>query len=307
MWIPHNLLGPLKAESPKEAIQASEAATDERMFVAGFLLGNALTRAWETDLLVAPHQARREIMLDGRACVVDCSANVSGKLHEIVYSVPAGSAADALAKTFRHVSGELDRLSLQYGRSFEIAGWRIADVVHEARWRCVPFRPSSLLAEPAPDVLPADYHEVMRLYREARSATSTTWRLIAAGAILDAVVSRRAPFDREGIDLAAHVITTDMLVRSGTFVTHAALKGGTARDLYEIVEPKRQAMLARIATLGGESGEDASARAYPEAAALAALANLVDLVARDLVMASLREAGHWPVPEPAADAEAVDA
>lgn len=306
MWIPHSLLGPLKAESPKDAIQASEAATDERMFIVGFLLCNALTRAWETDLLVAPHAARREIKLDGAPCVVDASANISGKLHEIVYSLPSRAATDALAATFRHVTGELDRLALQYGRSFEIAGWRVADVAHEARWRCVPFRPSALLAEPDPASLPAAYAEVMHLYREARSARSATWRLIAAGAILDAAVARRAPFDAGDFDLAGYVVTTDMLVRSGTLVTHADLKGATARDLRDIAEPKRQALLARVATLGPGNG-DADVGGYREMAARAALANLVDLVARDLVLASLREAGHLPVPEKTSDAEAVNA
>lgn len=307
MWIPHNLLSPLKAESAREYIQASEADDNERTFVVGFLLCNTLTRAWETDLLVAPGDARREILIEGRSSVVDTSANISGKLHEIVYTVPATGVLDALATTFRHASGELDRLALQYGRSFEIAGWRIADVAHEARWRCVPFRPSSLLAEQGPTAIPAAYDDVMRLYREARGASSATWRLMSAGAIVDAAVSARAPFDAEEADLGARPITTDMLVRSGTLVSHAELKGATVRDLRDAVEPRRQELIARLAQLVAADGDHAEPATYRAAADLAGLANLVDLVARDLVLASLRARGCFPVPEPAKDAEAVSA
>lgn len=308
MWIPHNLLGPLKAESPRETVQASDASTEERMFVVGFLLGNTLTRVWETDLIVAPDAARREIMLDDQPCVVDASTNLSGKLHEIVYTMPAKSVEEAFAATFRHVNGELDRLALQYGRSFEIAGWRIADIVHEARWRCVPFRPSSLIAGPALQNVPAAYGDLMRLYREARNAASATWRLIAAGAILDAAVKRQSPFDAGETDPGCYVLTTDMLVRSGTLVTLAYLKGAMARDLRDVAEPKRRALLSRVMSLG-ETSAISDTSAYQEAAALAGLANLVDLVTRDLLLVHLREQGLMPisVPEPVDDTEVVSA
>lgn len=304
MWIPHKLLSPLKAESPRETIQASEAATDDRTFVVGFLLGNAVTKVWETDLLVAPTDARREIRLDGKSCVIDASANISGKLHEIIYTIPSTGAVAALSTTFQHVAGELDRMALQYGRSVEIAGWRIADVEHGARWRCVPFRPSALLAEQDPGTLPPAYAEVLRLYREARNATSAAWRLISAGAILDAAVSRRQPFVSKELDLANFTITTDMLVRSGTLATHPELKGATARVLRDLVETPRQALLSELTALTGNANAPVT-RSYRDAAAFAALANLVDLVARDIVLTSLRASGCFQIPEPVENAEPV--
>lgn len=304
MWIPHNLLSPLKAETPKQTIQASEAATEERAFVVGFFLCNALTRAWETDLLVVPGTDRREIQLDGTPCTVHVSANVAGKLHEIIYTFPATGAVAALAVAFRHVHGELNRMALQYGRSFEIAGWRVADAEHEARWRCVPFRPSALMAEPEPGGLPPAYGEVLRLYREARNTTSAAWRLISAGAILDAAVSGRAPFEAPQADLGSQPVTTDMLVRSGALVAYPELKGATARGLRDLADGPRRALLARLAALGGEGGEAADGSDYHAAAALAALANLVDLVARDLMLASLRADGYFRIAEKVEEAEA---
>ena len=296
MWIPHSLLSPLKAETPKPSIQASEAATDERTFVVGFFLRNFVTKAWETDVLVAPADSRREIRLDGKPCMVHFAANVSGKLHEIVYTFPAKGAVAALAIAFRHVSGELNRMALQYGRGVDIAGWRVADVEYEARWRCVPFRPSALLAEPETASPPPAYAEVLRLYRESRTATSAAWRLICAGAILDAAVSGRAPFDTTHVDLGDHAVTTDMLVRSGAFFVCPEIRTATAQTLRDAVEPQRNALLAAVTTLGGDTvAEDAGN--YHAAAALTALANLVDLVARDLVLASLRADGYLRVAE----------
>lgn len=306
MWIPHNLLSPLKAESVKDAIKASEAATEERTFVVGFFLGNAVTKAWETDVLVAPDGSRREVTIGGKSCTVHASANVAGKLHEIIYTIPAASTSAALAATYGHVSAELDRMALQYGRSFEIAGWRIADVAYEARWRCVPFRPSALIAEPDPGQLPAAYADALQLYREARAATSAAWRLISAGAILDAAVQGRRPFDAAGRDCGSYALTTDMLVRSGTLDAHPELKGGTARTLWELAEPRRRALLAHVSTLGsGPTPHDG--RDYHAAASVAALANLVDLVARDLLLASLRAGGHWRAAETVETMEPVNA
>lgn len=306
MWIPHNTLSPLKAETPKETVVASEAAKEERSFVVGFMLCNTLTRAWETDLIVSAADSERDIEIDGAPCILHASANDAGKLHEIVYAVPATGAMDALALAFRHADGELSRMALQYGRSFEIAGWRVADVEIGARWRFVPFRPSALKSEPPLGSLPAAWGDLLRLYREARSATSPTWRLIAAGAILDAAVSQRAPFDGTDLDAAGQALTFDMLARSGTLSTHPEFKDGTVRALYDVAEPLRQSLLAELSRLGTvatrrEVGD------YHGTVGLTALANLVDLVARELVLMSLRRAGYFHDPDRASEREMVSA
>lgn len=305
MWIPHNLLAPLKAETPKPTILASEAATEERTFVVGFFLRNPVTRAWETDVLVSQVTASREIRLDGKSCAVDECANVSGKLEELIYTFSSTSAAAALASAFRHVTGDLDRKALQYGRGIETCGWRVADITHGARWRCIPFRPSALIAEPASEDVPQAYRQMLRLYREARCAPSAMWRLLSAGAILNAAVDGIAPFT-PGNRRADYVLTTDMLVRSGTLVAYSNLKGATARDLRDVAEPKRRTLLAMLSP-GGESAEaDMDGGNHHAEGALAALANLVDLVARDLLLSALRADGFL-VPPNANEPVTVDA
>ena len=194
MWVPYNLLSPLKAKSPKPAILASEAATNERDFVVGFFLRNPVTRSWETDVLVSASDRDEQITIDGRQGTMQASGNRSGKLEEIIYTLPAKGAVPALAACHEHVVKRLDEMILQYGRGIELVGWRVADIEHGARWRCIPFRPSALEASSyVHDIRPA-YDEVLRLYREARCTTSARWRLICAGAILDAVVAGREPF-----------------------------------------------------------------------------------------------------------------
>jgi len=294
MWVPYNLLSPLKAESPKPAILASEAATNERDFVVGFFLRNPVTRSWETDVLVSASDRDEQITIDGRQGTMQASGNRSGKLEEIIYTLPAKGAVPALAACHEHVVKRLDEMILQYGRGIELVGWRVADIEHGARWRCIPFRPSALEASSyVHDIRPA-YDEVLRLYREARCTTSARWRLICAGAILDAVVAGREPFGIDGgqelVNRGVPPVTNDMLIRSNAIIAHPHLKGATVVEVRDLVEPRRQALLAALAISG--KGEFVTESGYSYESALAALANLADLMARDLILASLRARGY---------------
>lgn len=295
MWIPYNLLSPLKAESPKATIAASEADASERAFVVGFFLRNPATRAWECDILVPGGDEKRKIDIAGRQAALQLSANSTGKLEQIIYTLPATAAAAALAACYGHVTQHLDGMIVQYGRGIEIAGWQIADVAHDARWRCVPFRPSSLMPSPGLRDVPHAYHDVLRLYGEARCTTSARWRLICAGAILDAAVAGRPPFEANaGAPVPAPtVVTADRLVRSGVLAFCPDLEGATLKAVRDRIEPQRQALLAAMRSPGeAEVRPQPAASVYESEAALAALANLADLLARDVVLDSLREGGY---------------
>jgi hypothetical protein len=294
MWVPYNLLTPLKAESPKAAVLASEAASNERDFVVGFFLRNPATRNWETDILVSADGPDEPVMLDGRPGTMHASGSPSGKLVEIIYTLAATGAVPALSACYAHGAKHIDEMILQYGRGIELVGWRVADIDHGARWRCVPFMPSALTASPDVRGVPADYDEVLRLYREARCTTSARLRLICAGAILDAAVSGREPFAiRKGApDLVNHgvpLVTNDMLIRSNAIIAHPHLKGATVAEVHALIEPRRQALLAGLVHSG--EGEYAAHSGYGPESDLAALANLADLMARDLVLASMRARG----------------
>lgn len=296
MWIPYNLLAPLKAETPKATILASEEDTSPRRFVVGFYLRNPVTRNWDCDVMVAGNDGPRTVDIEGCEGTILLTAGSSGKLEQIIYTLPSSGAEAALALCYRHVVKCLDSMILQYGRGIEVAGWQIADVEHEARWRCVPFRPSALM--PSPDLrdAPPAYGDILRLYRESRCATSSHWRLICAGAIVNAAVKGRAPFTRKSMsgshDADAAVVTTDILIRSGAIVSYADLKGASLARVRERIEPHRQAILKAMMSSASEDEHPLlMSTDYEQEASIAALANLADLLARDLILERLRSDG----------------
>ncbi len=287
MWVPYNLLSPLKADATRSAILASEAAKNERNFVVGFILRNPVSRSWESDVLVAEADRETPVVLDGGRGTVHASVNNAGKLEELIYNVRSSAAVPALADCYQDVVKRLEVLILKAGRGIEIVGWRVVDVEHGARWKCLPSRPSAVAHSVELQDVPPQYREMMRLYRESRCATSARWRLICAGAILDAAVMGRDPFrPNEATEEASAAdgirITNDMLIRSNAIIMHPDLKGATIADVHALLEPKRQALLKELLPSGrAEFGADPS---YHDDLADAAVANLADLLARELLV-----------------------
>src|SRR5690606_10622677 len=97
----------------KAAVLASEAASNERDFVVGFFLRNSATRNWETDILVAPDDPDEPVILDGRPGTMHASASPSGKLVEIIYTLPATGAVPALSACYGHVAKRVEEMILQ--------------------------------------------------------------------------------------------------------------------------------------------------------------------------------------------------
>lgn len=290
MWVPYNLLSPLKADVTRSAVLASEAAKNERDFVVGFILRNPVSRSWESDLLIAEEDREAPVILDGCRGTVHASVNHAGKLEELIYNIRSCGAVPALAHCYQDVVKRLEVLILKSGRGIEIVGWRVVDVEHCARWKCLPSRPSAVAQSSDMQDAPPQYHEMMRLYREARCATSARWRLICAGAILDAAVMGRDPFrpneTTEEASAADSIrITNDMLIRSNAIIMHPDLKGATIADFHAVLEPKRQALLKGLLPSGqAEFGANPS---YHDDLADAAVANLADLLAREILMLRL--------------------
>lgn len=296
MWIPYNLLAPLKAESPKATILASEEDTSNRRFVVGFYLRNPVTRNWDCDVMVAGNDCPRTVDIEGCEGTILLTAGSSGKLEQIIYTLPSSCAEAALALCYRHVAKCLDSMILQYGRGIEVAGWQIADVEHEARWRCVPFRPSALMPSPDLREVPPVYGDTLRLYRESRCATSSHWQLICAGAIVNAAVKGQPPFTRASRsgshDVEVPVVTTDILIRSGAIVYFSDLKGASLEKVRERIEPHRLALLKAMLSSEGDGGHPLlMSTDYEQESSIAALANLADLLARDLILERLRGEG----------------
>ena len=107
-----------------------------------------MTRSWETDVLVSASDRDEQITIDGRQGTMQASGNRSGKLEEIIYTLPAKGAVPALAACHEHVVKRLDEMILQSGAASNSSagGWLISstghagDVSHSdrARWRHPP-------------------------------------------------------------------------------------------------------------------------------------------------------------------------
>jgi len=291
MWIPYGLLGPLKAESAPETVRSSAADKAEREFLVGFFVRNPVTQAWEVDVLLSEGSHSESLELNGAAAVMSLFPNDAGKLDEIIYRVTATGAEPALDACYGHVNEQLASWAIRLGRGMALAGWRIADLKHEARWRCVPFRPSALeLKQPIIEAAPESHQHLMKLYREARNATAPAWRFLCATAILKAWHDREEPF--AATDTAArevgksrreHTVSFELLMHSGTATSVSELRDRPFGELVEYLEPLRQEALKEIS--GSYIGTHSADRRT--AAFQAELANLADVCAREVLMEEL--------------------
>jgi hypothetical protein len=271
-------MAPLKAESAAHTIAASAASSAPRSFLVGFYVRSVGAKTWEADILVSSLDAQQWTIGSHHQGTIHFVGTSTGKLSEIIYSLAATSAADALKTAYADLMELIDDICLRHGRSIEVVGWRVADTQHAARWRCVPFLSSAVLGTAERHDIPGELRALVRLYREARCASTPMWRFISAAAILDKLLG--------GGDTAAvghNPITVDMLVRSGAYGVVQLVDVPTAAALRDHIAPKRQACLAMLQGVAATSAA-AGAAAFDDAVELAAIANLTDLVARNLLL-----------------------
>lgn len=195
MWVPYLALGPLKAESAEETTAAAENDERPRPFLVAFFLELPARREIESDFALAEERVLDLVDLDGRIVRARLCPGRNGRLSEIVFSIEARGAEEALALGWRAVAGSCARWTVASGRGLALSGARIADLEHGARWRILPFQPSTVaLPELAPAALRPEHAFVLRAYEEARRGRSVVLRLLAAHRILAAFASSAEPF-----------------------------------------------------------------------------------------------------------------
>ncbi|SDK55620.1 methylamine utilization protein MauJ [Paracoccus chinensis] len=285
MWIPYDISGSLKAATAPETIRLSRADETPRPFLVGFLLRNPVTQAWELDLVADPAGTE---LAEGDLHLT-LHGNEAGKLAEVIVRVTATSAAAALERAHAAMTRRLLRYVVETGRGMAIAGWRVADMAHDARWRCTPFRPSALVlnhASLAP--MPDDLAPLAELFQSARAATEPGARLLAAFALLHAAQEGHPALGRA--DVAGFRVTTEMLVHAGA--DDASLAGLDLPGLLAALRPFHDRLV-------GPAGvrlplcDDLPARQR-----LSRMANLADLAAHRLLAAEIR-ARALETPQPA--------
>ena len=178
MWIPYGLPGQLKAESAPETIKHSRADRTKRDMLAAFFMRNPATEAWEIDITADTATEIVHTIIAGTEAVIAFYGNDAGKLNEVIYRLRASCPQEVLTACHRDVENRLSRCALELGRGMAVAGWRLADPLHAARWRCTPFRPSALPFDPtSSEETPESHRRLVGLYRDARNAGDPAWRL----------------------------------------------------------------------------------------------------------------------------------
>ncbi len=195
MWVPYEALGPLRIEGDREAAEASQRDDTSRTFLVSFFLESPGGREIETDFALSGEENAGLVDAGGVARTARLAAGPTGRLSELLVSVEARRLEEALAQAWQLVATATARWSTASGRAVAIAGWRIADLRHGARWRLAPFRPSTVPLPPTPDLpLRSEHFTLLRIYQEARRSRSIFSRLLFAQRILSAFDRGTEPF-----------------------------------------------------------------------------------------------------------------
>lgn len=287
MWIPYDLTGSLKAETSAATIQRSQADHTVRDVLVGFFVRNPVTQTWEIDIRAEAVKDTIKVELSGMPAEIACYGDDSGKLSEIIYRVKSAEPYAAFDACRRDLEDRLARWALELGRGMDIAGWRVADPINEARWHCTPFRPSAVdLDLNAVDFAPDDLKPLLRLYQRARNASDPAWRLINAHAVLACWRAGKAPFPAQP-QLPEPVVTVEMLAHSGTIGSGVNFKGQPLTLLVDALEGWRDAVLKDLAEPGSAKEFLGETRC-----GLCHMASLADLAARDTLLREIARRRH---------------
>jgi hypothetical protein len=282
MWFPYSLPVRWKPESERDRTNESLADSTEREFLIGFYLHNPQTRDWQIEVWLKEPQWVQATE-HGQAFSIGYYPNQTGQVSEIICRIRISTPAGAVRCCHAHVSRILGYWSATKGRGFAVAGFRIADLNHDARWCVLPHRPSSESFDLPPpcDALPESYWTINTLYREARNSTSDTYRFLCCHKILSmwgkgvdpfGLVKARASKSGEEITGWYHV-SREMLALSGLIHFRPDLEGVDFVDLLEPLATWRQWALQAVIDerLPDRLGE------YEHSRELSCIANLVDL------------------------------
>ena len=232
-------------------------------------------------MLVAEDEPERSGAPDLPEARVSLHGNERGKLAEVIYRLPAVSAEEALAFAYDDVERRLLRWQIETGRGMALAGWRIADLAHQARWRCTAFRPSALTLDGAAlGPIDADLAPLVELFRRARNAPDPASRLMAAFALLDAAASGDPALTRSGAD--DFRVTQEILIHAGALAWPEPLADLGLAALVALLRPHHDRLLGPRGVLAPVPLDLAAQKR------LAMLANLADLVAHRLLVAEIR-------------------
>ncbi len=305
MWFPYSLPSRWSVEQGGENAADALADATRRDFVVGFYLRNPVTGKWETEILLT--ETHWEVIEGGDSehrWTVAFAPNARGRLSEVIYQGTAKGPERMVRACSGHLAHLLDFWSLTYGRGLAVAGFRVADIRLGVRWLVCPHRPSTLhFALPAYRDVPPQGHGLAAAYREVRNASGAASRLAAALALIEqwrrgsgafAGLRRQGRGGHAPSRSSAQTVTREHVVLAGLHESEEQFEGVPFQDLVERLEPWRVEGQNHLLGRAGPNEAQDNGRA----AELASVANLADLVLREILLEELKP---WETSEPRAE------
>jgi len=288
VWIPHFIFELWKSVSPFDTIGASQSDNVERRFEIGFYLENPPSRQRTVEIeLHDPIQKTQNDGLGRQSNILFQPFN--NRLNVIVYQVSDLNPKEAFKRCFDYISQLLSFWALGSGSGFSIYSVRIHDLKHNAVWIIEPqsAKPSEFFL-PKEINLEAEHAAMLSLYREARNAQSPFYRFLCCYKILEGWYRHGSIFGRAdrlinernlSFRRPRRNITGDMLVKSLLFNTHPEFEGKSYGEFFHMINSWR----VKIAHFLTEDGEYINFDRYKSQLEFGPIANLTDMVARDIL------------------------
>lgn len=288
MWIPYFIYEFWENESSTETISASQNDTEERDFEIGFFLENPPSRNRGVEIELESPEQRTQIDEMGRQAGMLFQPH-NNILNVVAFRLSDSNPKEAFKRCFNNISKLLSFWALGSGSGFSIHSVRIHDLQHNAIWTIRPqsARPTAFFLPSEIDIGP-EHAAMLSLYREARNSQSPFYRFLCCYKILEGwynhgsifgqadrlIRDRNLPFRRP-----RRTITRAMLVMSLLFNTHPEFEGRSFGIFFQLLNPWR----IKIAHFLTEEGEYINFDSYESQLEFGPIANLIDMVARDVL------------------------
>lgn len=292
MWFPYSLPTNLKTEGDRQRANDSKLDECPRDFLVASQLRNPISNDWSVELQLAEPKAVNWKDECGNPIQVTFFPNGDNRLAEIVCKLSDTNLDSAIRRSYTIINKSLEYWSSLSGRGFSIAGIRVADLKHDARWRAMPHWPSALqIPLEIPQNIPDSFWPAAQLYTEGRTSSKDRYRFLCCYALICRWSRAEPPFDWQTMNAdeasaqPTAVVDQEIMALSGAVQFAPGLEGLSIAELAKALESWHARALSFVS--GDVNGKPDDFRSHQE---WAAIANIADIAAHRILSQTL---AHW--------------